>query len=94
VLGFTRQEISYILLGELAIVTFLALPLGCLLGYGLAFFMTRLFETELYRIPFVIDADTFGYAVLVVATTAVLAGALVRRRLDRLDLIAVLKTRE
>jgi len=94
VLGFTRQEISYILLGELAIVTFLALPLGCLLGYGLAYFMTRLFETELYRIPFAIDADTYGFAVLVVALTAVLAGALVRRRLDRLDLIAVLKTRE
>jgi len=94
VLGFTRREISYILLGELALVTFLALPLGCLLGYGLAYFMTRLFETELYRIPFVIDAETYGFAVLVVALTTVLAGALVRRRLDRLDLIAVLKTRE
>lgn len=94
VLGFTRQEISYILLGELAFVTFLALPLGCLLGYGLALFMTRLFETELYRIPFVIEPDTYGFAVLVVALTAILAGALVRRRLDGLDLIAVLKTRE
>lgn len=94
VLGFGRGEISYILLGELALVTLLALPVGCLLGYGLAYSLAGLFETDLYRIPMVIEPDTYGFSAAVVGSAALASGALVRRRLDRLDLIAVLKTRE
>jgi putative ABC transport system permease protein len=94
VLGFTRAEISYILLGEVALLTFVALPLGCLAGYGLASLIVNAFETELYRVPMVVLASTFGWALTIgVAATAVSA-LLVRRRVDRLDLIAVLKTRE
>ena len=94
VLGFTRAEISYILLGEVALLTFVALPLGCLAGYGLASLIVHAFETELYRVPMVVLASTFGWALVIgVAATAVSA-LLVRRRVDRLDLIAVLKTRE
>ena len=94
VLGFSRGEVSYILLGELALVTLVALPLGCLFGYGLAYAMTGLFETELYRIPMHIEPGTYGFSVVVVGLAALASGTLVRRRLDRLDLIAVLKTRE
>jgi putative ABC transport system permease protein len=94
VLGFTRAEISYILLGEVALLTFVALPLGCLSGYLLASLIVHAFETELYRVPMVILASTYGWAILIgVAATAVSA-LLVRRRVDHLDLIAVLKTRE
>lgn len=94
VLGFTRAEISYILLGEVALLTFVALPLGCLVGLGLASLIVHAFETELYRVPLVILPETYGWAMLIgVAATAVSA-FLVRRRVDRLDLIAVLKTRE
>lgn len=94
VLGLTRGEVSYILLGELALLTLLALPLGALLGYGLAWTLVQSFDTELFRIPLVISPSTYGYAVLVVVLSAVGSGLLVRRRIDRLDLIAVLKTRE
>jgi putative ABC transport system permease protein len=94
VLGFTRAEISYILLGEVALLTFVALPLGCVLGFALASLIVQAFETELYRVPLVVLASTYGWAMVIglVATTA--SAFLVRRRIDRLDLIAVLKTRE
>ena len=94
VLGFTRFEVAYILLGELALLTLVALPLGCLMGYGLAAFMASAFETELYRIPLVVARSTYGTAMLVVTIAAIISGLVVRRRLDRLDLVAVLKTRE
>ncbi|MGQ9371222.1 ABC transporter permease [Azospirillum sp. ST 5-10] len=94
VLGFSRREIAYILLGEIGIVTWLAIPLGCLAGYGLAWYLASAFATELFRVPLVVTDATYGTAALIALGTAVVCGALVRRRLDRLDLIAVLKTRE
>ena len=71
VLGFSRTEISYILLGEVALLILLGLPLGCLAGHGLAWLMTSAFETELYRVPLVIELSTYGTAV----TVALLATA-------------------
>ncbi len=94
VLGFTRFEISYILLGELAALTVLALPLGCALGYGLSWLIASVSETELYRIPLYFERGTFGFSVAIVLIAVIISGLFVRRRLDRLDLIAVLKTRE
>lgn len=94
VLGLTRAEVSYILLGELALLTLLALPMGAVLGWLLAWLMVTAFDTELFRIPLVIAGATYGYAALVVVLVAIGSGLLVRRRIDRLDLIAVLKTRE
>ena len=94
VLGFTRAEAAYILLGELTLLTLLALPLGCLLGYGLAWLMSISFDSELYRIPLIVERTTYGFAILVVVLAAVGSGLVVGRRVSRLDLVAVLKTRE
>ena len=94
VLGFTRWEISYFLLGESGLLALAALPVGCLLGYGLAWLIVSAMATELFRVPFVIEPSTFGAAMLISLAAAVVSGLVVRRRLDRLDLIAVLKTRE
>jgi putative ABC transport system permease protein len=94
VLGFTRAEISYLLLGEIALLTLLALPLGCLAGRALARLIVAGFKTELYRVPFVVDASTYAWAMVVTVLATAVSALLVRRRLDRLDLIAVLKTRE
>ncbi len=94
VLGFGRAEISYILIGEAALLIFVGLPLGCLTGYGLAWFITTGFGNELYRVPLIVEASTFGMAVVIGLIAAIFSAAVVRRRLDRLDLIAVLKTRE
>jgi putative ABC transport system permease protein len=94
VLGFTRGEISAILLGELAIVTAIAIPVGFLLGYVFAGLLVAAFNTELYRFPLVVTPRTFGFAAVAVLVAATLSGLAVRRRLDHLDLVAVLKTRE
>jgi putative ABC transport system permease protein len=94
VLGFTRAEISFILLGELAVILLLAVPAGLLLGYGLAALTVLAFNTELYRFPLVISARTFAFAAATTIVAAVISGLVVRRKLDGLDLVAVLKTRE
>lgn len=94
VLGFRRSEISFIFLGELALVTLLSLPLGFALGYGLSALVLTSFQTELYRFPVVISRQAFAMAGLTVVLSALVSGLAVRRQLDRLDLIAVLKTRE
>jgi putative ABC transport system permease protein len=94
VLGFTRGEVSYILLGEFGILTLVALPLGCAIGYGLAWLLARSLDTELFRIPLVVDRPTYGLAIVVVLISAALSALMARRRIDRLDLVAVLKTRE
>lgn len=95
VLGFTRREISSILLGEIAVSLVLALPLGLVLGKLFAILVARAaVDTELYRLPPIIDPRTYAFAVIVVLVAGVLSALLVRRRLDHLDLIGVLKTRE
>ena len=94
VLGFTRGEISFILLGELTVVIVLAIPLGLFLGYLFAGALVAAFNTELYRFPLVISPRTYAYAASAVLVAATLSGLAVRSRLDHLDLVAVLKTRE
>jgi putative ABC transport system permease protein len=94
VLGFSRAEVSYILLGEVAFLIAAALPLGCVAGYGLAWVFTTSFETELFRVPLVVEPSTYGLSVLIGLAATAVSALLVRRRLDGLDLIAVLKTRE
>jgi putative ABC transport system permease protein len=94
VMGFTRGEISVILLGELAVLTLAALPPGLLLGYGFALMMFQSVDTELFRIPLVINNSTYAFAVVVVVVAAAISGLVVRRKLDHLDLVAVLKTRD
>lgn len=94
VLGFTRGEISSILLGELAILTLLALPCGTVIGYGLGLFIMTIFQNEVYRIPFIVTPATIAWGWLTIIAAAALSALAVRRRLDHLDLVAVLKSRE
>lgn len=94
VLGFTRREVSVLLLGEQASITLLAIPLGWAIGFGFGMLLLSMFDMERYRIPLVITPRTYLFSAVVALASAVFAGLAVRRRLDRLDLIAVLKTRE
>ncbi|HLU06037.1 MAG TPA: ABC transporter permease, partial [Woeseiaceae bacterium] len=94
VLGFTRGEVSYILLGEIAFLTLLALPVGAGLGVLLALFLSQAMSSDLFRLPFVINASTFGYAAIVVIVVTAASGLLVRRQLDKMDLVSVLKSRD
>ena len=94
ILGFSRGEVSFVLLGELLGLALLAIPLGCLLGYGFAALIASGFSTDTLTIPLVITRATYAYAALVVAGAAIVSALVVRRRIDRLDLVAVMKTRE
>jgi putative ABC transport system permease protein len=94
VIGFSRGEVAYILLGELAVITALALPLSLLLGYGMAAGVVQAYDTEVYRLPLIITARTCLEALATTIVATIISGGLVRRRLNRLDFIAVLKTRE
>jgi putative ABC transport system permease protein len=95
VIGFTRTEVSTILLGELAVLTVVAIPLGLAIGYALSWIVVETsYDTELFRIPLVIGRQTYAFAASVVLAAAVISGLLVRRRIDRLDLVSVLKSRE
>ena len=82
------------LLGEQAILTALAIPLGWALGRAFSGYLVHSFENENYQVPIVTRAVTYAFASAVVILASALAGALMYRRTARLDLVAVLKTRE
>ncbi|MEM1414401.1 MAG: ABC transporter permease [Myxococcota bacterium] len=95
VLGFTRAEISEILLSEIFLQVLLALPLGLLFGDAMVEQMaTGAADPEAYRLPLIVSAKSYAFAAGVTIAAAAFSALLVRRKLDRLDLIAVLKTRE
>ena len=94
VLGFTRGEVLRILLLELALLTFIAQPPGWVMGYGLAWIMKTNLAGELMRVRLVVEHSTYVFASAIVIGAALLSALVVRRRIDRLDLVAVLKTRD
>lgn len=94
ILGFGRGEVSYILVGEIMLIALIAQPLGWLIGAGIAHLTTSSFTSDLYAIPLVLKPATFTLASLVVLSAAWVSVMIVRRRLDRLDLVSVMKTRE
>ena len=91
VLGYRRSEVSYILLGELAILTMVGLPFGVAFGYYLSRWLSSALGGDLFIVPFGLTAGTVAQAVLLVLLAATITALFVRRRLDRLDLVAVLK---
>lgn len=94
VLGFTRGEVSSILLGQIGMQILLAIPLGCLLGYALAGLLTGLIHSEEFRVPLVIRTHTYALAILVTLGAGAVSALVVGRRIDRLDMVGVLKTPE
>ena len=94
VLGMTRAEVSGLLLGELGLQLLLALPIGWLAGYALSAFIVELIHPETFRIPLIIAPRTYAFAALVVVAAGVASALIVRRHVDRLDLVAVLKSRD
>ncbi|MDF1608533.1 FtsX-like permease family protein [Hoeflea sp. YIM 152468] len=94
VFGFTNGEVSRVLLTELGVMVVLAQPLGWLIGRGFSELVATGFESDLFRIPLVITPPTYALSSLVVLGAALVSALIVRRRIDRLDLIRVLKTRD
>ncbi len=91
VLGFSRGAVSYILLGEVALLTLLALPFGLLFGAGLSWYLAEAMASDLFRLPFIINPATYASATLVVLGSAALSALIVRRQIDRMVLVEALK---
>ena len=94
ILGFTRGEVGYVLVGEILLLALIAQPVGWWLGWAVAKLMAESFTSDLYAIPLVLQPSTFSSASLVVLSAALVSVLVVRRRLDRLNLVSVMKTRE
>ncbi len=94
VLGFTEFEVSRLLLLEFALLTLAAMPIGWALGYGLARALVAGFQSDLYRLPFIMLRSTYAYSALIVMAAVAVSALVVRRRVTNLDLVSVLKTRD
>ncbi|RVQ69831.1 ABC transporter permease [Croceicoccus ponticola] len=94
VLGYHKTEVATVLLGELALLVVLALPVGCFLGYWMAQLMTAMFSSDLFRLPFAPSRATYGFAAVVILIAALLTAAVVIRRVTGLDMVRVLKSHE
>lgn len=94
VLGFTQREVAQVLVVELGVAMLLAQPVGWALGSGFSWLVVQGFQSDLFRVPFIIERSAFGWSSLVVMLAAIISGLIVVSRVYRLDLIRVLKTRE
>jgi putative ABC transport system permease protein len=94
VLGFTRWEVGYVLVGEVMLLTLVGIPLGWLAGYGFAALVTSGFSTDMIQIPLLVSRATYAWASVIAAAAALAAALVVRRRLDHIDIVMALKQRE
>ena len=94
VLGYFRSEVGIVLLGEVALLVVLAVPVGCLTGYWLAQLMVSMFSSDLFRLPFAPERSSYGIAIVVVLVAAAATALIVARRVARLDMVRVLKARD
>lgn len=94
VLGYRQNEVSYVLLGSLAILMLAALPIGSAMGVALSRALMRSFSNDLFTIPFGMRAATVAKGWIVVIAATLVTMLMIKVRVDRLDLVDVLKTRE
>jgi putative ABC transport system permease protein len=94
VLGFSRGQVSLLLLGELGVSIAIALPLGMVAGWGLTHVIVTLIQSDQLLFPVVIQPRTYAWAALAVVMAGLASALVVRRQIDHLDMVAVLKTRE
>lgn len=94
VVGFRLAEVRGVLVGELAILVGISLPIGLCFGHALALWIMASFSTETVRLPILVSTSTYTMAVTVVLAASALSFAVVSRMLGKLDLVAVLKARD
>ena len=94
VLGFSHGEVAYILLGELTLLTLLAIPIGFVVGRYLCGLIAEQMDSDLYRIPLIIEAQSYAFSATVVLVSALISSLIILKQLLQLDLVAVLKTRD
>lgn len=94
VLGYTRAEVSWVLLGEIAVLTLLAIPLGWAIGWGFCWSLNQAFNIDLFRLSLIVTPRAYGLAAAGIVLASILAGLMMWRRLGTLDKVSVLKAVE
>ena len=94
VLGYYRSEVGMIMLGELALLVAIAVPFSCLIGYAMAQMMTAMFSSDLFRLPFAPSRASYGWSIVIVLAATAATALTVARRVQRLDMVRVLKARD
>ena len=94
VLGYRQSEVAYLLLGELAILCILALPIGFLFGYALCELLVSRLQTDMYTIPLVLNIDTYAKAGGIVAFSAMLSAWIAWRKLCSIRMVDALKAKD
>jgi putative ABC transport system permease protein len=94
VVGFSRREVGAILITELVLLALIAVPIGLVLGSGFATGIVRAVNTETVRLPVVLTASNYAFAVAAVTLASVLSALFVLRRLHQLNLVGALKAPE
>jgi putative ABC transport system permease protein len=94
VLGFTRPEVATVLVGEQMLLTAASVPAGFAIGRLMCEWLSKGMESELYRMPVVLSAQSYLFSLLIVLLASVFAAALSLRGIWRLDLVRALKSRE
>lgn len=94
IIGFSRAEVSLVLIAETMLIALIAQPLGWLMGAGIARALSRGFTSDLYAVPLVLTPADFAQGSLLVLVASLASVLVVRARIDRMDLVAVMKTRE
>jgi putative ABC transport system permease protein len=91
VLGFSRGEVGAVLVGELVVLTVIALPIGLVLGSGFARGILLAVNTETVRLPLVLTTANYAFAVLVITVASSLSAIFAARKLAEIDLVSSLK---
>jgi len=94
VIGFSKGEAAFVLLGELGVIVLIALPLGALMGYGLSHAIAAGFSTDLYQIEAIFSPQSAGLAGVAVLVASIFSGWMVKRDSDRAELVTALKSRD
>ncbi|WP_241686836.1 ABC transporter permease [Leptospira stimsonii] len=94
ILGFTREEVFKIIAGELGVEIIASLPIGCVLGYSLAYLLMTTVETEGFKIPLIISYRTYAVAILMTLGTSILSYFILYSKIKTMDLLSILKIRE
>ncbi|MCH8498595.1 MAG: ABC transporter permease [Marinobacter sp.] len=92
VLGLSQREVGWVVMGEILLLTLLAIPVGWLLGVGFALLVAEALSTDMFRLPVIFTPQVFAFAALGVLLAALLSGLLMLRHLRRLDMVGALKT--
>jgi putative ABC transport system permease protein len=94
VIGFSRREVGSVLVTELVILAAVAVPLGLLVGTGFATAILGAVNTETVRLPLILTASNYAFAVMVVCIASTFSALVVLRKLHQLDLVGALKAPE